>query len=60
MSEQAHRPSDRNVNWMSPVQGESSPVQVKELYSNLNMVTCRLSSCNPECTKYLPIILGSV
>ena len=26
--------------------------QVKEPYSNLDMVTCRLSSCNPECTKY--------
>ena len=34
------------------VQGESPPVQVKEPYSNLDMVTCRLSSCNPECTKY--------
>ena len=43
---------DRDVNWMSPVQGKSSPVQVKEPYGNLDMVTCRLSSCNPECTKY--------
>ena len=41
-----HRPSDRDVNWMSPVQGKSPPVQVKEPYSNLDMVTCRLSSCN--------------
>ena len=39
-----HRPSDQDVNWMSPVQGKSPPVQVKELYSNLDMVTCRLSS----------------
>ena len=31
---------------MSPVQGKSPPVQVKEPYSNLDMVTCRLSSCN--------------
>ena len=53
-----HRPSDRDVNWMSPVQGKSPPVQVKEPYGNLDMVTCRLSSCNPECTKvHLPIIL---
>ena len=41
-----HRPSDPDVNWMSPVQGKSPPVQVKELYSNLDMVTNRLSSCN--------------
>ena len=49
-----HRPSDRDVNWMSPVQ-ESPPVQVKEKepYDNLDMVTCRLSSCNSD----LPIIL---
>ena len=53
-----HRPSDRDVNWMSPVQGKSHPVQVKEPYGNLDMVYCRLSSCNPECTKvHLPIIL---
>ena len=45
-----HRPLDRDVNWMSPVQGKSPPVQVKEPYSNFDMVTCRLSSCNPECT----------
>ena len=49
-----HRPSDRDINWMSPVQGKSPPVQVKEPYGNLDMVTCRLSSCNPECTKYTP------
>ena len=30
------------------------PVQVKEPYGDLDMVTCRLSSCNPECTKYIP------
>ena len=30
-----HRPSDRDVNWMSPVQGMSPPVQVKEPYDNL-------------------------
>ena len=34
---------------------EWSPlVQVKESYGNLDMVTCRLSSCNPECKKYIP------
>ena len=27
---------------MSPVQGKSHPVQFKELYGNLGMVTCRL------------------
>ena len=43
-----HRPSDRDVNWMSLVQGKSPPEQVKEPYSNLDMVTCRLSSCNPS------------
>ena len=47
-----NRPSDQDVNWMSPVQGKSSLVQVKEPYGNLDMVTCRLSSCNPECSKY--------
>ena len=42
---------------MSPVQGKSPPMQVKKNYSNLDIVTCRLSSCNPECTKYiLPIM----
>ena len=35
---------------MSPVQRETPLVQVKEPYGNLDMVTCRLSSCNPECT----------
>ena len=35
---------------MSPVQGKSPPVQVKEPYGNIDMVTCRISSCNPECT----------
>ena len=34
---------DRDVNWISPVQGKSPPVQVKEPYGNLDMVTCRLS-----------------
>ena len=35
-----HCPSDQDVNRMSPVQGKSSPVQVKEMYGNLDMVTC--------------------
>ena len=29
-------------------------MQVKEPYGNLDMVTCRLSSCNSECTKCIP------
>ena len=28
-----HGSSDRDVNWMSPVQGKSPPVQVKEPYN---------------------------
>ena len=32
-----HRPSDRDVNWMSPVQGKSPTVQVKEPYGNLDI-----------------------
>ena len=47
-----NRPSDRDVNWMSPVQGKSPTVQAKEPCGNLDMVTFRLSSCNLECTKY--------
>ena len=31
-------PSDRDVNWMSHVQGKSPLVQVKERYGNLDMV----------------------
>ena len=27
-----HRPSDRDVNWRPSVQGQSSPVQVKDPY----------------------------
>ena len=34
-----HRPSERDVKWMSPVQGKSPPVQVKEPYGYLDMVT---------------------
>ena len=45
--------SDRDVNWMFPVQEKSPPVQVKEPYGNLDMDSCRLSSCNPEYTKYI-------
>ena len=51
---QLHYPLDLDVNWMSPVQGKSPPVQVKEPYGNLDMVNYRLSSCNPEFTKYTP------
>ena len=35
-----------------PLCKESPPVQVKEPYGNLDMVTCRLSSCNSE--EYIP------
>ena len=49
---EVHRPSDLDLNRMSPVQGESPLVQVEEPYGNFDMVTCRLSSCNLECTKY--------
>ena len=47
-----HGPLDWDVNWMSPVQGKSPSVQVKEPYGNLDIVTCRLSSRNPGGTKY--------
>ena len=53
-----HRPSDQDVNWMSPVQGKSPPVQVKEPYGNLDIVTCRLSSCVYKV--HLPIILERI
>ena len=46
--------SDQDVNWTSPVQGKSPLVQVKEPYSNLDMVTCRLSSCNLETVQSTP------
>ena len=38
-----HRPSDRDVNWMSPVQGKLPPKQVKEPYGNFDMVTCMVT-----------------
>ena len=43
---------------MSSVQGKSPPVQVKEPYGNLDMVTCRFSSYKV----HLPMILerGSI
>ena len=36
---QVHHPSDGDFNLMSSVQGKSPLVQVKEPYSNLDMVT---------------------
>ena len=33
-----YSPLDRDVNWMSPLQGRSPLVQVKEPYGNLDMV----------------------
>ena len=51
-----HQPSDRDVNWMSHVQGNSPPVQVKEPYDNLDMVFI----LQPGVYKvHLPIILES-
>ena len=43
-TKQVCRPSDRDVNWMTPEQGESPPVQVKNP-TVVYMITCRLSSC---------------
>ena len=40
------RPSDLDVKWRPLVQGKSTPVLVKEPNRDLDMVTCRLSSCN--------------
>ena len=34
-----HLLSDRDDNWMSPFHGKVPPVQVKEPYGNLDMVT---------------------
>ena len=39
-------PSDLDVKWRPLVQGKSTPVQVKEPYGNLDMVTYRLLICN--------------
>ena len=33
-----HGPSNQEVNWMSPLQGRSPLVQVKEPYGNLDMI----------------------
>ena len=35
---EVHGPLDRDVIWISPLQGRSPLVQVKEPYSNLDMV----------------------
>ena len=53
-----HRLLDRDVNWMSPVQGESPPVQVKEPYGNL--ILGLLVGFHPaiqSVQSHLPIIL---
>ena len=47
-----HRPSDLDVNWMSPVQGTLPPVQVKDPYGNLDMVACRLAI---RCVQSTPV-----
>ena len=50
-------PLDGDVNWMSPLQGRSPLVQVKEPYGNLDMVNFILQ---PGVHKvHLPIILAS-
>ena len=55
------RPSDRDVDWRSPVQGKSHHVQVKEPYGKFKLVTSRPSSCNPGCTMYtVCVLLGSL
>ena len=36
-TKQVHHPLDLDVNWMSPMQEKSPPMQVKEPYSNLDM-----------------------
>ena len=42
---------------MSPMQRKSSLVQSEEPYGNLDMVTCRLSSCSPKVNNvHLPIM----
>ena len=33
VTKMGNRPSDRDVNWRPPVQGQSSPVQVKDPYT---------------------------
>ena len=47
-------PSEQNVNWRPPVQGQSSPVQVKDPYSGsilmlfwLALQTQRIVPCTP-------------
>ena len=52
------RPSDRDVNWRSPVQGKAHPVQVQEPYGNSKWLlvglhpATRSVQCTPECTMY--------
>ena len=45
-------PSDRDVNWRSPVQGKSHPVQIKELYGNSNWLLAGLhpAARSVQCT----------
>ena len=47
------RPSDRDVNWRSPVQGKSHHVQVKEPYGNSNwlLVDLHPATRGLQCTK---------
>ena len=42
-----HRPSDRDVNWRPPVLGQSSPGQVKDLYTgSILMHVVILQTCH--------------
>ena len=54
-------PLDGDVNWMSPLQGRSPLVQVKEPYGNLDMVNyLKAFILQPGVHKvHLPIILAS-
>ena len=47
-----YRPSDRDVNWRSPVQGKSHHVQVKEPYGNSNwlLVGLHFATRGVQCT----------
>ena len=57
-----HGPLDRGINWMSPLQGRSPLVQVKEPYGNLDMVNYLYAFIlQPGVYKvHLPIILAGV
>ena len=47
-TKQVHRPSDRDINWRPPVQGESPPLQVKEPYNSLHDYSCKTGVYNVQ------------